>query len=190
WWPSCRRRKSPRCRPAAWVTWAAWAAWASKKPPAEPPPLPLSRLRERAGVRARQPPRAKQEPRQPGGALLFRQSVLRQPLQIHTKTNTRRRLPISKRRPKRQRPGLPDPLPVAHRQPALAALEAGADRDAPARALGPGGVDRHVQHRRAHGALAVDPLVLPVQAAVHVAEAVVDGIEAVVQPAHVEAHDL
>src|SRR5690554_1013376 len=54
----------------------------------------------------------------------------------------------------RERAALADAPPVADRQRFLAALEPGAHRDAPARALRAGGVDRHVEHRRAHRALA------------------------------------
>src|SRR5690606_22527724 len=79
---------------------------------------------------------------------------------------------------------------VANRQAALAALEARADRDAAALALGAGGVDRHVEHRRAHRAHAVDAAVLPVQAAVDVVEAVFERADAALDSARVEADQL
>src|SRR5690606_33558421 len=88
---------------------------------------------------------------------------------------------------KRERGAVADALAVADRQRALAALEAGAHRDAPARALAAGGVDRHVQHRRAHRALAVDALVLAMHAPVDVLEAVVEGIQSAVDGARVES---
>src|SRR5690606_20905926 len=81
-------------------------------------------------------------------------------------------------------------LAVAHRQPALAALEAHAHGDAPAFAAGAGRVDRHVEHGRAHRAHAVDAAVLAVQAAVELVEAVLQHGHAVVEPARVEADQL
>src|SRR5690606_6774797 len=84
----------------------------------------------------------------------------------------------------------PDALAVADRQAAFAALEAGADGDAAAFALGAGGVDRHVQHCRAHRAHAVDAAILLVQAAVDIVEAVLERADAAFQLAGVEADQL
>src|SRR5690606_11990668 len=84
----------------------------------------------------------------------------------------------------------PDALAVADRQSAFAALEAGADGDAAAFALGAGGIDRHVQHRRAHRAHAVDAAVLLVQAAVDVVEAVLERGDTTFEFAGIEADQL
>src|SRR5690606_21317015 len=83
-----------------------------------------------------------------------------------------------------------DALAVADRQAAFAALETGADGDAAAFALGAGGVDRHVQHRRAHRAHAVDAAVLLVQAAVDVVEAVLERGDATFEFVGIEADQL
>src|SRR5690606_3359207 len=74
--------------------------------------------------------------------------------------------------------GLADAAAVTDRQRRLAALPARAHRDAAARALGAGGIDRHVEHGAGHRALAVDATVLVVQAAVDVVEAVLERVEA------------
>src|SRR5690606_4526325 len=89
-----------------------------------------------------------------------------------------------------ERSGAADALAVADRQALLAALEAGADRDAATRALGAGGIDRHIEHRRAHRSHAVDAAVLLPHAAVEAVEAVFQRAEAVVDPADVEADQL
>src|SRR5690606_12743695 len=84
----------------------------------------------------------------------------------------------------------PDALAVADRQASLAALETGADRDAAALALSAGGVDRHVQHRRAHRTHAIDAAILLVEAAIDVVEAVLERGDAPVEFAGVEADQL
>src|SRR5690606_39075523 len=78
-------------------------------------------------------------------------------------------------------------LAVAYRERTFAALEAGADRDPAARPLAAGGIDRHVQHRRAHRALAVDAALLAVDAPVDVVEAVLERVQASVDGARVES---
>src|SRR5690606_4485342 len=72
-------------------------------------------------------------------------------LQVDAETRADRAVAAAERAAERERRTL-DALAVADRQAAFAALEAGADGDATAFALGAGGVDRHVEHRRAHRA--------------------------------------
>src|SRR5690606_7523855 len=86
--------------------------------------------------------------------------------------------------------GAADALAVAHREAAFASLEARAHRDATTVALAARGVDRHVQHRRAHRSHAVDAAVLLAHAAVEAVEAVFQRAEAVIDPADVEADQL
>src|SRR5690606_32539315 len=90
----------------------------------------------------------------------------------------------------RERGTLADAPAVADRERPLAAVEAGADRDATARAAAVGGVDGHVEHGRAHRALAVDAAVLPVQASVEVVEAVLERVQAALERAWIEAGEV
>src|SRR3546814_1043363 len=73
--------------------------------------------------------------------------IRRPSLQIDAEARAHRAVAAAERAAERER-RTPDALAIADRQAALAALEAGADGDAAAFALGAGGVDRHVEHRR------------------------------------------
>src|SRR5690606_36364549 len=99
-------------------------------------------------------------------------------LQIDAETDAAGTLAAAERPAQRERGTLADAPAVADRERPLAAVEAGADRDASARAAAVGGVDGHVEHGRAHRALAVDAAVLPVQASVEVGEAVLERFQA------------
>src|SRR3546814_12669703 len=92
-------------------------------------------------------------------------------LQIDAEARAHRAVAAAERAAERER-RTPDALSIADRQAAPAALEAGADGDPAAFALGAGGVDRHVEHRRAHRTHAVDAAVLSVPAVVDFAGAV------------------
>src|SRR3546814_15633769 len=98
--------------------------------------------------------------------------IRRPSLQIDAEARAHRAVAAAERAAERER-RTPDALAIADRQAALAALEAGADGDAAAFALGAGGVDRHVEHRSAPLAHAVAAAVLLVQATVDVVAAVV-----------------
>src|SRR5690606_27084635 len=116
-------------------------------------------------------------------------SVWRCCLQVDAETRADRTVSAAEGAAERER-RTPDALAVADRQAAFAALEAGADGDATAFALGAGGVDRHVEHRRAHRAHAVDAAVLLVQAAVDVVEAVLECGDTAFELAGIEADQL
>src|SRR5690606_15227358 len=84
------------------------------------------------------------------------------PLEIEAEADAGRALAAAERAADRERATLADLPAVADRKRRLAALPAGADRDAAARAARARGVDRHVEHRTGHRALAVDAAVLVV----------------------------
>src|SRR5690348_4403175 len=105
-------------------------------------------------------------------------------LQIPAEARADALVAAAERTAEAERATLADLLAVADRHRRLAALPADAGADAALRAAAVRGVDRHVHHRGVHRALAIDALVLVVQAVVHavaeIGELVAERLDALV----------
>src|SRR4249919_4374433 len=103
-------------------------------------------------------------------------------LEIDAETGAHARLAAAERAAETEGRALADLLGITNRHRSLAALPADTGAEAATRAAAVGGVDRHVQHRRAHRTLAIDALVLFRQPQ---ADVVVELGELVVERLHV-----